>query len=69
VRGRLLLIKPESFFDEVVDGLLNKLLTARLLTPTRTCMMQQRNAFDFLARSISAHRERLYHPSLVNASR
>lgn len=43
-------------------------LTARLLTVTRTCIMQQKNAFDFLVQSISAHREGLAHPSLVSLS-
>lgn len=44
-------------------------LTARLLTVTRTCIMQQRNSFDFLVQSITAHREGLSHPSLVSLSR
>ena len=44
-------------------------LTARLLTVTRTCMMQRKNTFDFLVQSIIAHRERLAHPSLVSLSR
>jgi len=37
--GRLLLIKPESIFDKVVDGLISDLLTTRLPTVTRTCIM------------------------------
>jgi len=44
-------------------------LTARLLTVTRTCIMQKRNPFDFLVQSITAHREGLCHPSLVSLSR
>jgi transposase len=44
-------------------------LTARLLTVTRTCIMQRKNAFDFLVQSITAHREGLAHPSLVCLSR
>jgi transposase len=44
-------------------------LTARLLTVTRTCIMQRKNTFDFLVQSIGAHREGLGHPSLVSLSR
>jgi len=44
-------------------------LTARLLTVTRTCILQRKNAFDFLVQSITAHREGLAHPSLVGLSR
>jgi transposase len=44
-------------------------LTARLLTVTRTCIMQRKNSFDFLVQSINAHREGLPHPSLVSLSR
>jgi transposase len=46
-----------------------EMLTARLLTVTRTCIMQQRNSFDFLVHSITAHREGLSHPSLISLSR
>ncbi len=46
-----------------------ELLTARLLTVTRTCIMQRKNTFDFLVQSIRAHREGLCHPSLVSLSR
>jgi transposase len=44
-------------------------LTARLLTVTRTCIMQRKNAFNFLVQSIAAHRQGLTHPSLVSLSR
>ena len=44
-------------------------LTERLLTVTRTCLLQGKNPFDFLVRAIQAHRMSLPHPSLVTASR
>ena len=46
-----------------------ELLTARLLTATRTCILQQRNPFEFLVDSITAHRHGLPSPSLLPASR
>lgn len=46
-----------------------EVLTARLLTVTRTCILQRKNAFDFLVQSINAHREGLAHPSLASLSR
>lgn len=46
-----------------------EMLTARLLTVSRTCIMQRKNTFDFLVQSIKAHREGLAHPSLVCLSR
>jgi len=46
-----------------------ELLTARLLTATRTCILQQTNPFEFLVDSLNAHRQHLNYPSLVTASR
>jgi transposase len=46
-----------------------ELLTARLLTITRTCRLQGKNPFEFLVGAIHAHRMRRPHPSLVNLSR
>jgi transposase len=46
-----------------------ELLTARLLTVTRTCTMQQRNSFSFLVDAINAHRLRLPRPSLLPSAR
>lgn len=46
-----------------------EVLTARLLTVTRTCIMQHKNAFEFLVQSVTTHRQGLCHPSLVSISR
>jgi transposase len=46
-----------------------ELLTAGLLTVTRTCIMQQGNPFSFLVDAIKAHRLGLPHPSLVPFAR
>jgi len=46
-----------------------ELLTARLLTVTRTCLLQGKNPFHHLADVINASRSGFGHPSLVNASR
>jgi len=46
-----------------------ELLTARLLTVTRTCILQQRNPFEFLVDSLKAHRQGRTSPSLLTASR
>jgi transposase len=46
-----------------------ELLTARLLTITRTCFFQGKNAFEYLVDAINAHRLGLALPSLVNPSR
>lgn len=46
-----------------------ELLTARLLTITRTCLFQGKNAFQYLVDSISAYRMSLPHPPLVTSSR
>lgn len=40
-------------------------LSARLLTATRTCMLQSRNPFNFLQQTISAHRNEMPKPSLL----
>jgi len=42
-----------------------ELLTARLLTAMRSCVLLQRNPFQFLVHSIEAHRQGLPTPSLV----
>jgi transposase len=42
-----------------------ELLTARLLTAERTCILQERNPFQFLVESVIAHRNGLPAPSLV----
>lgn len=46
-----------------------ELLTARLLTATRTCILQQRNPFEFIVDSINAHRKKLSPPSLLTVPR
>jgi len=46
-----------------------EVLTARLLTATRTCLLQQRNPFEFIVDSIEAHRNGLTPPSLLSAPR
>jgi transposase len=45
-----------------------ELLTSRLLTVTRTCILQGRNPLDFLVDSIIACRSGSTHPSLVPAA-
>jgi hypothetical protein len=45
-----------------------QVLTARLLTATRTCFLQNKNPFEFLVDSITAHRLGLPTPSLLIAS-
>ncbi len=42
-----------------------ELLTARLLTAERTCILQKRNPFQFLIQSVEAHRNGLPAPVLV----
>jgi len=54
------------FGNQSEDG---ERLTARLLTVSRSCMLQQRNPFEFLVQSIIAHRKGLPAPSLLQASR
>ena len=50
------------FGNQSAEG---ELLTARLLTITRTCKLQQKNALDLLIHSIVAYRNGLTAPSLV----
>lgn len=45
-----------------------ELLTARLLTVERSCILQGRNPFQFLLESVIAHRSGFAAPSLVQAS-
>lgn len=54
------------FGNQSHDG---ELLTARLLTVTRTCMLQGKSPFRFLAETLNAYRNGLVYPSLVSASR
>ena len=42
-----------------------ELLTSRLLTVTRTCILQEKNPLDFIVDSILAHREGTTPPSLL----
>jgi transposase len=53
------------FGNQSDDG---ELLTARLLTAERSCIVQGRNAFQFLVDSITAYRYRLPAPSLLQHS-
>ncbi len=53
------------FGNQSKDG---QVLTARLLTVTRTCFLQNKNPFDFLVDSVTAHRLGLPTPSLLTAS-
>jgi transposase len=55
-----------SFGNRSEDG---ERFTARLLTVTRTCLVQRTNTFEYLVRAIQSHRMNLPHPSLVNSSR
>ncbi len=50
------------FGNRSEDG---ELLTARLLTEERSCILQGRNSFQFLLQSLVAHRKGLPAPSLV----
>jgi transposase len=54
------------FGNRSVEG---ELFTARLLTVTRTCILQGKDAFEFLVQAIDAHRMNRPHPSLVHPSR
>jgi transposase len=54
------------FGNQSEDG---ELLTARLLTAERSCILQGKNAFQFLVSSIDAFRKNLSAPSLLIASR
>jgi transposase len=46
-----------------------ELLTSRMLTVTRTCVMQKRNPFEFIVQAVEAFRSHLPHPSLLTAAR
>lgn len=46
-----------------------ELLTARLLTAEKSCILQGRNAFQFLLDSLTAYRQHLPGPSLLLPSR
>ena len=46
-----------------------ELLTARLLTVTRTCLLQGKSPFQYLIEAPNAYRSGLAHPSLLSASR
>jgi transposase len=54
------------FGNHSEDG---ELLTARLLTAERSCILQGRNAFKFLVESINAYRQNVPGPPLLAASR
>jgi transposase len=54
------------FGNQSHDG---ELLTARLLTVTRTCVLQAKSPFPYLVAALNAYRSGLVHPSLVHASR
>lgn len=65
-------IRPAVQWRKICFGnrsLEGELLTARLLTVTRTCLIQSRNAFEFLVEAINMHRLRRPHPRLVPSSR
>lgn len=53
------------FGNQSHDG---EFLTARLLTAERSCALQGRNPFQFLLESVTAHRNKLPAPSLVQSS-
>lgn len=55
-----------SFGNQSDDG---ELLTARLLTVERSCVLQSKNAFQFLVESIIAYRQTHPGPSLLPLSR
>lgn len=54
-----------SFGNQSDEG---ELLTARLLTAERSCILQGRNPFQFLLESVVAHRNGLPGPALIKAS-
>ena len=64
-------IRPAVMWRKICFGNQSEkgqLLTARLLTVTRTCFLQKRNSFEFLVNSINAHRLGLPKPSLLNTA-
>jgi transposase len=54
------------FGNQSHDG---ELFTARLLTVTRTCLLQGKSPFCYLVKALGAYRSGLVHPSLVHAPR
>lgn len=54
------------FGNQSHDG---ELLTARLLTVTRTCLLQAKSPFRYLVEALHGYRNGLIHPSLNPASR
>jgi transposase len=54
------------FGNQSKDG---ELLTARLMTAERSCIIQKRNPFQFLVDSVTAYRNKLPGPSLLPPSR
>jgi transposase len=54
------------FGNQSDDG---ELLTARLMTAERSCVLQNRNPFQFLVDSVTAYRRKIQGPSLLQASR
>jgi len=54
------------FGNQSHDG---ELLTSRLLTVTRTCLIQGKSPFHYLVEAVNAARCGLVHPSLANTSR
>jgi len=54
------------FGNRSVNG---EVATARLLTATQTCKLQQRNALDYLTEAVRCHRRRLPAPSLLPQQR
>lgn len=54
------------FGNQSTEG---ELFTARLLTVTRTCLLQGKRPFHHLVEALNAYRSGLAPPSLVNASR
>ncbi len=58
-------LRKICFGKQSEDG---EILTARLPTAERTCILQNRNAFDFPVQSVIAYRNGLPAPSFVDAS-
>jgi transposase len=51
-----------TFGNRSIKG---EVATARLLTATQTCKIQQRSARDYLTEAVRCHRRRLPAPSLL----
>ena len=54
-----------SFGNQSAEG---ELLTARLLTVERSCILQRKNPFQFLVDAVTAYRKGAPSPSLVSVS-